>query len=81
MSPLKIYEYVAAGRPVASTDIAPVRGIHKNVVLVADGDSFADGVAKALAVGPMTESDRQSFLTENSWPSRHEQILELAFAE
>jgi hypothetical protein len=81
MSPLKIYEYCAAGRPIATTDIAPVRGIHKSVVLVAEGDSFADGVERALAMGPMTEADRQAFLAQNSWASRHEAILKLALSD
>jgi teichuronic acid biosynthesis glycosyltransferase TuaH len=81
MSPLKIYEYCAAGRPVASTDIAPVRGIHKNVVLVSEGASFADGVERALAIGPIPEADRQSFLVQNSWASRHDAILKFAFSD
>ena len=81
MSPLKIYEYCAAGRPVAATDIAPVRGIHDHVVLVSDGQSFAEGVERALAMGPIAEADRQTFLAENSWASRHDVILDLALAE
>jgi hypothetical protein len=81
MSPLKIYEYCAAGRPVAATDIAPVRGIHDHVVLVGDGQSFADGVERALAIGPIAEADRQTFLAENSWASRHDVILDLALAD
>jgi teichuronic acid biosynthesis glycosyltransferase TuaH len=81
MSPLKIYEYCAAGRPVAATDIAPVRGIHDHVVLVGDGQSFADGVERALAIGPIAEAERQTFLAENSWASRHDVILDLALAD
>lgn len=81
MSPLKVYEYCAAGRPVATTDIAPVRGIHSHVVLVPDGGSFADGVAKALALGPMEEADRQAFIRANSWRGRHDAILGLALPD
>ena len=81
MSPLKIYEYCAAGRPVAATDMVPVRGIHKGVVLVKSGDSFPDAVARALEIGPMSEMERQDFLLENSWARRHEQILALALAD
>ncbi|MBS0363499.1 MAG: glycosyltransferase [Proteobacteria bacterium] len=79
MSPLKVYEYCAAGRPVAASDIAPVRGIHGHVVLVPEGGSFADGVARALAIGPMSEEDRQAFIRLNSWRGRHDEILRLAF--
>ena len=80
MSPLKLYEYCAAGRPVATTDIAPVRGIHGHVVLVPEGENFADGVARALALGPMAEPDRQAFIRANSWRGRHDAILGLALS-
>ena len=78
MSPLKIYEYCAAGRPSAATDLPPVRGIHKAVKLVSQGDSFARAVAQALDEGPMSEEDRQDFLKENSWERRHDDILDFA---
>jgi teichuronic acid biosynthesis glycosyltransferase TuaH len=81
MSPLKIYEYCAAGRPVAATDISPVRGIHKHVVLVQDNRTFADGVEQALALGPINEPDRCAFIAANSWARRHDAILDLALSE
>jgi teichuronic acid biosynthesis glycosyltransferase TuaH len=81
MSPLKIYEYCAAGRPVAATDMSPVRGIHSHVVLIQDNRAFADGVEQALALGPIKEDDRQAFIAANSWARRHDAILDLAFAE
>ncbi len=81
MSPLKIYEYVAAGVPCVATDIGPVRNIHPRVVLVPPGGSFADGVERALQQGPMPEDDRQRFIRENSWRGRHDAILALAMRE
>ncbi|HEY8003558.1 MAG TPA: glycosyltransferase [Phenylobacterium sp.] len=81
MSPLKIYEYCAAGRPVAATDMSPVRGIHRNVVLVPEGASFADGVQRALAKGPMSDQDRNAFIDANAWARRHDAILDLALSD
>jgi len=81
MSPLKIYEYCAAGRPSAATDILPVRGIHEQVVLVQEGGSFADGVERALALGPIAEQSRQEFIKANSWRDRHDAILNLALKD
>ena len=81
MSPLKIYEYVAAGRPVTATDMSPVRNIHSNVVLVAQGASFADGVERALSLGPLNEAERQKFLALNTWRGRHDALLDLALPD
>ena len=78
MSPLKIYEYCAAGGPSAVSDLPPVHGIHKAVHIVKEGASFPDAVAAAIAQGPMDEADRQAFLTANSWAERHGRILDLA---
>lgn len=78
MSPLKIYEYCAAGGPSAATDIPPVRNIHESVVLVPPGASFADGVERALVLGPMPEEERQRFIQENSWRGRHDALLAFA---
>lgn len=79
MSPLKVYEYMAAGRPVVATDLPPVRVIDPRIVCVPDGQSFADGVEKALKRGPLKEADRIAFIDANSWSRRHAKIINLAF--
>lgn len=81
MSPIKIYEYCAAGIPTAATDMASVRKIHKHIVLTQPGDSFADAVERAIAIGPMPEDQRQRFIDENSWAQRQEAILNLTFQD
>ncbi|MGO1973135.1 MAG: glycosyltransferase [Propionibacteriaceae bacterium] len=78
MSPIKLYEYLAAGRPVVSTDLPPVRGVHESVVLVQPGNDFGDGVRAALAHGPLAEVTRSAFVVENSWQARYEEILSAA---
>jgi teichuronic acid biosynthesis glycosyltransferase TuaH len=79
MSPLKLYEYVAAGRPVAASDLPPVRTIDPRIVRVPQAHSFADGVEEALRRGPLGEADRLAFIDANSWSRRHAQILRIAF--
>jgi teichuronic acid biosynthesis glycosyltransferase TuaH len=79
MSPLKIYEYLAGGAPVLSIDLAPVRGIDPRVLLTDTTAQFADRLDEALALGPAAEADRVRFVDANSWRSRHERILEVAF--
>ena len=46
MSPLKLYEYLAGGRPVIATDLAPMRDISPWVHLAPDGPAFAEVLAK-----------------------------------
>ena len=79
MSPLKLYEYLAGGRPVAASDLPPVRAVDPRIVLVPEGHSFADGVEEALSRGPLGENDRLAFIDANSWSRRHAEILRIAF--
>jgi teichuronic acid biosynthesis glycosyltransferase TuaH len=78
MSPLKLYEYLAGGRPVAATDLPPVQAVDPRIVGVRDGESFADGVAEALDRGPLTEDERLEFIDANSWQRRHDELLAVA---
>lgn len=80
MSPLKLYEYLAAGRPVAVTDLEPMSGIEGPVFRVAPGADFRPAVAAALEAGPMTEAERVAFIERNAWPSRRAEALEFALA-
>lgn len=75
MSPLKLYEYLAGGLPVAAVDLPPLHGVSERVVFDED---FARAVDRALALGPASEDERRSFITRNSWEARHEAILDLA---
>jgi teichuronic acid biosynthesis glycosyltransferase TuaH len=80
MSPLKLYEYLAGGRPVAATALAPIaRVAHARVALADESpQAFADAVTRALALGPAPADERLGFLRDNSWRRRHEPLLRLA---
>ncbi|HKH64874.1 MAG TPA: glycosyltransferase [Solirubrobacterales bacterium] len=75
MSPLKLYEYLAGGAPVAALDLKPIRDVSSRVVLRED---LGVAIAEALAMGRAPESDRRAFAEANSWRRRQEPILQLA---
>jgi teichuronic acid biosynthesis glycosyltransferase TuaH len=81
MSPLKLMEYLAAGLPVVSSDLTPVRELgDARIVIASDGQGYAPAVREARAAGRASEDARLEFLAANSWRSRHERVLDLAFA-
>lgn len=76
MDPLKLYEYLAAGKPVVATNLPPMRGFGERVLLVDDAGGRGDALERALAMPPADEDERKRFLTENSWAVRAEQLLD-----
>lgn len=78
MSPLKVYEYLAAGCPVLATDLPPVRAISDRILLRETVAEFPDLVPSALELGRWSEDDRVSFVEKNSWAGRHQQMLEFS---
>jgi glycosyltransferase involved in cell wall biosynthesis len=88
MSPLKVYEYLAAGLPVAAVDLEPMRGIDDRVMLAEDASSaddlaknFIDALDRALAAGARGEQQRLAFLDSNDWKARHRRIIDLALGD
>ncbi|MET0830119.1 MAG: glycosyltransferase [Microbacterium sp.] len=77
MSPLKVYEYLAAGKPVLATDLEPVRGFGDRVHLTETVADFIGLIDSALAQGTLAENERLAFVTANAWSSRHKEILTL----
>jgi teichuronic acid biosynthesis glycosyltransferase TuaH len=80
MSPLKLYDYLAAGKPVASTDLQPVQGISERVISACPED-FVAAVRTALELPRQDEKDRQEFLRSNSWDVRHERTIRVLLAD
>jgi glycosyltransferase involved in cell wall biosynthesis len=81
MSPLKLYEYLAAGLPVAAVDLPGIAPVCPERVALADGPAdFPAAVARALALGRWNDEDRCRFIHDNSWERRFELLLDLALA-
>ena len=62
-----------------AASIPPVAAVDPRIVRVGAGGSFADAVARALALGPLTEDERLGFVDAHSWSRRHDQVLAVAF--
>jgi hypothetical protein len=75
MSPLKLYEYLAGGAPVAALDLEPIRQVSPRVVI---REELGEAIGEALALGRAAESERRAFAEANSWRRRQEPILQLA---
>lgn len=81
-SPLKIFEYLAAGRPIVCADLPPLRDIvSKSTVYFAtpgDPGSFAHWIAHALKHQKEAETKAKKGLIlvrHHSWEKRMERIL------
>lgn len=81
MSPLKLYEYLAGGRPVAAVNLPPIARVKGRVALAPVGGDFAPAVAEALALGPAPESERLQFVARHAWSRRLDELLAIALSE
>ncbi|MEZ4966347.1 MAG: glycosyltransferase [Saprospiraceae bacterium] len=74
--PLKINEYLAAGKPVVTTSFsADIRRFSGLVYLAESHDDFLEQIEASLRENdPALREKRSAFARQNSWPAR---ILEL----
>jgi glycosyltransferase involved in cell wall biosynthesis len=75
MSPLKLYEYLAGGAPVAALDLPPIRDVSPRVMI---RDNLTEAITAALALGRAPDPERLEFARANSWRQRQESIVRMA---
>ena len=73
--PLKILEYLSAGRPVVSVDIPEVAN-YKDVIEIASGlEDFLDKINISLKEdNEQKQKQRVEFAAQNSWEKRFDEI-------
>ena len=81
MSPLKLYEYLAAGLPVVSVDLPPVHGVDDGRVLIVRPQDWQSALARALAIGHASEEHRLRFIAGASWEQRLRPIVDAAVSD
>jgi glycosyltransferase involved in cell wall biosynthesis len=80
-NPVKLWEYLATGRPIVSTSIPEVLPLDP-LVRVASGQDFVAAVRNALRSGPDDglAAARRRIAAENTWDQRWRQIEEVLAA-
>ena len=81
MSPLKLYEYLAGGLPVASVDLPAVHGVSPRVVIASPMRAFSSAVAHALRLGRASERERLQFVAQHSWEERFRRLLDVVLGD
>jgi glycosyltransferase involved in cell wall biosynthesis len=75
--PMKIYEYLAAGRPVVSTPLDTLRDVPE-VVKASTTEEFAARLEEVIAQDtPTARTERSRRAQSHSWESRLEQIADV----
>jgi len=74
LNPIKLWEYLAAGKPIVSTNVAGFRDYPQHVRVAKDDDEFLRGLREALTEDPARAEARQAEARKQSWQTRVEQI-------
>jgi teichuronic acid biosynthesis glycosyltransferase TuaH len=74
LSPLKLYEYLAAGLPIVSTPVSGFRDFPELVHLASGPQAFIEAVKAALAEPPQLRQRRRTVAAEHSWNTRLDEI-------
>jgi len=74
MSPIKVYEALAAGKPAVSTPIPELAHFGPLVRTATDADGFVDAVEAALSEPAAWADRRRRFAENNTWERRFDEI-------
>lgn len=74
LNPIKLWEYLAAGKPIVSTDVAGFRDYPDFVSVARDAQQFARAARDALGEPTCLAEARRAEARRHSWQSRVDQI-------
>lgn len=77
-SPLKLYEYLAAGRAVVSTPVPGLDNFEELVWCASNADEFVESIEQALgeAHNPRAQSRRTEAVAPHTWEARAHFVME-----
>ncbi len=70
LNPIKLWEYLAGGKPIVSMDVAGFRDYPQFVRIAATTETFLEACEAALAEGQTGQAARQTETQQHSWESR-----------
>lgn len=70
LDPIKLYDYLATGRPIVSTDVAMHPELAAHVRVAESGPAFVAAVEAALAEAPQACDRRRQTAVAHTWPIR-----------
>ena len=80
--PLKLYEYLAAGKPVVASGLPELAGMEPDVLLADGATTFIRAVEEALrGNGEAERVRRKELAARNSWEARTGRLLEIVHRE
>jgi glycosyltransferase involved in cell wall biosynthesis len=74
LNPIKLWEYLAAGKPIVSTDVAGFRDYRHLVRIARGADEFVAAIHQALGEGNALWQTRRDEAARHSWRARVDQI-------
>jgi glycosyltransferase involved in cell wall biosynthesis len=80
-SPIQVFDYLAAGKPVVSTPVVQLERWPRLVTIARGAEAFSAAIATALNENSALRIDeRRAFAFANSWDARVDQIVDLLSA-
>ncbi len=74
LNPIKLWEYLAAGKPILSTPVAGFRDFPRLVYLADDFRGFGEALGRALEEDPSLPAQRRTEAGRHSWDARVDAI-------
>ncbi len=74
MNPVKLREYLAAGKPIVSTPLPEIFQFGELVEVAACGDEFVSKIEKCLAEDPSLSQRRRASVRHHTWASRADEL-------
>jgi glycosyltransferase involved in cell wall biosynthesis len=74
LNPIKLWEYLAVGKPIVSTDVAGFRDYSHLVRIARTANEFVAAMTEAQAEGLSRVEERRAVAREHSWRRRVDAI-------